>query len=90
MARAFKHEKGFLVINLNQEEARYLGFGVSEGCICMQCNNIEKDDIYYIAALNDTMCPKCYNEFVEKAKWYPEDAKIEERNFNYYKTLLNI
>ena len=89
MAKQVNNSKGFLVIEMSNEEARKLGFGIYEGCICMHCNNIIEEPIYYIAVLNDTMDKHCYEKWLKHAKNYPEDRIIEERNFNYYFNQLN-
>lgn len=89
MAKKIKTEKGFLVIKMNREEAESIGFGIGGGaCICMQCNDLCMNDIYYVAVLNDTMCEKCYNEYVNEATYYPEDSKIEQRNYDFYISML--
>lgn len=88
MADYLKTDKGFLVIKMSQEEAEALNFGISEGCLCMHCNNIIKEPIYYVAVLNDTMCEECYNKWYETATYYPEDSYIENKNFNYYRNAL--
>lgn len=86
MAKKIKTEKGFLVIKMNTVEAARIGFGIggSGACICMECNNPCFDIIYYIAVLNDTMCAKCYNEYIKEATYYPEDSDIEQRNYDFY------
>lgn len=89
MAKKIKTEKGFLVIKMNRKEAEMLGFGMGGGaCICMDCNNLCFDDIYYVAALCDTLCEKCYLDFITRAKYYPEDSKIEQKNFDFYIAML--
>ena len=45
---------------------------------------------YYIAVLNKWYCPKCWEEFKKRAKWYPEDAIVENQNFIYYCLALGI
>lgn len=92
MAKIVENDKGFKVINLSREDAASLGFGVynSGVCLCTNCNKPCTEDIHYIAALNDTMCKDCYEEWVKGAKRYSEDIPIEERNFNYYKKDLNL
>lgn len=47
-------------------------------------------DIYYIAALNDTMCKDCYEEWYKDAVNYPEDRQYEERTFRRVAKLLNL
>lgn len=91
MAKIIDNDKEFKVISLSTEDAASLGFGIdgSGTCICMRCNKgCLSGDIYYIAALNDTMCKNCYEKWVKSAKRYAEDIPIENRNFNYYKKLL--
>lgn len=90
MARVVQNDKEFKVIALSNEEAKKLGWGVSEGMICMGCNNIIKGEIYYVAVLNDVMDKQCYERWLEHAKNYPEDRQIEDRYFNYYKEELGI
>lgn len=79
-----ENEKGFLVIEMSLEEARKLGFGIQEGCICMHCNGIIEEPIYYIAVLNDTMCKECFDKWYEQAINYPEDRIVEKRLFERY------
>jgi hypothetical protein len=88
MASIVENEKGFKVIKLSEDEARFLGWGVPEGIICMGCNEIIKGDIYFPCVLNDTFDKDCYEEWIKEAKYYPEDSKFEDRVFNYLKELL--
>lgn len=86
--KKFENDKGFLIIEMSDEEAESLGFGIDEGCICMHCNDIIKGNIYYIAVLNDVMDYDCMMEWLSWAEHYPEDKEYEERYFNYYWNLL--
>lgn len=88
MASKYENLKEFLILEITPEEAKAIGFGISEGCICMHCNGIIKDNIYYIAALNDVMCLDCLEKWLDWAEHYDEDTPIEKRNYNFYKTLL--
>lgn len=45
---------------------------------------------YYIAVLNQWFCRKCYEEWRERAHWYPEDAGIEQKNFDFYAPLFGL
>lgn len=92
MAKIVNNDKGFKVISLSTKDAASLGFGLycSGACVCMHCNNIIKEDIYYIAVLNDTMCKDCYEGWLKDAKRYSEDIPIEDRNFNYCKEALGL
>lgn len=89
MAKKIKTEKDFLVIKMNMKEAESIGFGLGGGaCICMDCNNVCYDDIYYVAVLNDTLCEECYNEYIKEATYYPEDSEIEQKNYDFYISML--
>ena len=91
MAEVINNDKGFKVISLSTEDAASLGFGIdgSGTCICMSCNKgCLSGDIYYIAALNDTMCKNCYEKCGRSAKRYAVDISFENRNFKHYKKLL--
>ena len=93
MAKRINCKKGFKVISLTPKEAETIGFGFEEGCLCMECNNIIKDNVYYIAVLNDVMDEECFNNWLETAIHYSEDARIEDSNFLniYYRcTLMGI
>ncbi|MEI3156223.1 MAG: hypothetical protein V8T07_00620 [Muribaculaceae bacterium] len=39
---------------------------------------------YYIAALNQWLCKDCFEGWLQRATWYPEDADIERKNFDFY------
>lgn len=88
MASKYENEKGFLIIEMSLEESRKLNFGVPEGCICMSCNGIIKEPIYYISVLNDCMCKECLDNFLKTATHYKEDEIIEKRYFDYYFNIL--
>ena len=51
--------------------------------VCDDCNqDIDPEDIcYYVAVLNRIFCKDCYEKWAAHAKYYPEDAPIEERNY---------
>lgn len=89
MARKVENKKGFKVIKLTLADSKAIRFGIPEGCICMHCNKVESENIYYICVLNDTMCEDCYKDFIETATYYKEDSIIEDRNYNYYKEQLS-
>ena len=90
MAKKFENNKGFLIIDMSPEEARSINFGLEEGCVCMSCNGICKDRVYYIAALNDVMDKKCLDGWLSTATRYEEDMTYETRYFQLYSKLLNI
>jgi hypothetical protein len=86
MAEIIENEKGFKIIKLSLSEINkaFGGYG-----ICDDCNNASFDH-YYIAALNETYCPTCYEAFCKRARWYPEDSKIENANFEDANQRLNL
>lgn len=91
MAKIVDNNKGFKIICMNNNEAANLGFGIVPGdCICMNCNNIICNEIYYIAVLNDVMCKSCYEKWYENATRYKDDAECENRYFDYYSKLLGL
>ncbi len=57
--------------------------------ICDNCANTPGRG-YYIAVLNRWFCPKCFEEWKERAVWYPEDAPIERKNFEFYAPRLGV
>lgn len=61
-------------------------------CICDWCGRayLPSDKGYYIAVLNHWYCKKCYEEWYASAEWYPEDADVERRNFDFYAPRLGI
>lgn len=89
MAKQFQNEKGFMIIEMSPKEAKSIGFGLPEGCVCMHCNKIIEDKIYYIAALNDVMDKKCLDDWYEDAIRYKEDISYELRYFDRIMQLLN-
>ena len=94
MATIINHEKGFKIIKLSPEEAiKHAGFGFGCELVCDNCNEAFFIDIeeplYYIAVLNMVFCKDCYEEWVNNATYYPEDAAYELKRFNYYKELLS-
>lgn len=91
MAKIYKNDKNFLIIQMNGEEASNLGFGIEiTGClnsiICGSCNSsIEHKDIYYIAGINEVMCEDCAYDYIKNMSHYFDDDSI-----NYEITHFNI
>ncbi|MDR2928229.1 MAG: hypothetical protein LBV41_08545 [Cytophagaceae bacterium] len=78
MAKKVENSKGFLVLEVSAIEVNecFGGYG-----ICDYCNSDDRSG-YYIAVLNSWYCPKCYKEWIQRAKRYAGDIHIEERNYN--------
>ena len=76
----------FLVIETTVVECLHWG-GIGQ---CDNCTTLHPNKVYYIAVLNQWLCPKCYEIWKLSAKWYPEDEHIEIRNYNTYATILGL
>lgn len=59
--------------------------GTGEKIICDYCNSEVKaeDTCYYVSVLNQIMCKDCFERWHASAKYYPEDARIEQKNYEY-------
>lgn len=55
---------------------------------CRRCNPRETG--YYIAVLNHWYCGECYRSWKKSARWYPDDADIERKNFEFYARRLGL
>ena len=85
MASIVKNEKGFKVLNIDNNELRQAigGRGICDYCC-------EKPiEGYYIAVLNSWYCPRCYHKWILNATYYREDKPIEERNYQYMTEMLD-
>ncbi len=51
--------------------------------ICDYCGS-PKPKGYYIAVLNQWYCEECFKEWKMTARYYPEDADVERKNFEFY------
>ncbi len=85
MAKIIENEKGFKVIEVSNLECICWG-GYA---ICDNCNDAFYKG-FYVAVLNRVFCPKCYEDFMQYATYYPEDSKIEIRNFEYMKSQVGL
>lgn len=85
MAKVVDNKKGFKVIEVSFIECvQWGGLGICDSCATPALKG------YYVAVLNQVLCEDCYKEWCERAIYYPEDKRIEERNFKQYKQILNI
>ena len=94
MAKLYKNDKGFLIIQMNLVEAL---LRCDIGNFCDNCNNridIAEtdgyDDIYYIAVINRAVCKNCCEDFIKGYNKNPEDKSYEKSNYNRYAKLLNL
>ena len=79
------NSKGFLVLEVSRPELMK-AFGDNTKGICDSCASVPTKG-YYIAALNQWFCPKCYEEWLSQATRYVADIPIEERRFRFYEVL---
>ena len=90
MAKVYKNDKNFLIIEMDGAEASSLGFGIEvTGClnsiVCGTCNTtIEHKDIFYVACINEVLCENCITDYVKNMSHYTDDdsLKYEINHFN--------
>ena len=58
----------------------------SDLCLCDDCGKakLPSDKGYYIAVLSMWFCEHCFKMWTQRAEWYPEDADVERRNYEFY------
>lgn len=93
MARVVINDKGFKVICMTVSEAKAIGFGINDSgkrvIICDRyCKRINVAT-YYIAVLNQCLCPNCYYEWYIHAKGYDKDKSYENKHFEETLNALN-
>ena len=90
MAKVYKNDKNFLIIEMDGTEASDLGFGVEvTGClnviVCGSCNtSIEHKKIFYVACINEVLCEDCITDYTKNMSHYTDDdsLKYEIKHFN--------
>ena len=90
MAKVYKNDKNFLIIEMDGAEASNLGFGIEiTGClnviVCGSCNaSIEHKKIFYVACINEVLCENCITDYVKNMSHYTDDdsLKYEINHFN--------
>lgn len=79
MANQQKNTKGLKVIKMRTTELiRISPYSIG---VCMK----RVKTGYYVAVLNRYICEACYQKFIQRAKHYPEDDRIENRNYQLFK-----
>lgn len=90
MAKVYKNDKNFLIIEMDGTEASDLGFGMEvTGClnliVCGSCNtSIEYNKIFYVACINEVLCEDCITDYTKNMSHYTDDdsLKYEINHFN--------
>lgn len=94
MAKLYKNDKNFLVIQMSGAEASSLGFGIEvTGClnsiVCGTCNaSIEHKDIYYLAGINEVLCEDCLNDYLKNMNHYIDDDSLRYE-INHFNVIAN-
>jgi len=84
MAKPLKNEKGFKILTICLTDIINIG---SPG-ICDWCSG-DVNTGKYIAVLNHIYCDKCYDEWYNRAKYFPQDKPVEDKNYDHYSLLFN-
>ena len=91
MAKVYKNDKDFLIIEMNGREASNINFGIETTgglniILCGSCNSqIEHKTIYYIAGINEIMCKDCVDDYIKNMNHYTDvdSLKYEINHFNF-------
>lgn len=84
--RKMKTKNGLLVYKTTTAEIASIG-GMG---ICDECGKPSLEGGYLIPVMNHWMCHACFDEWKDRAKYYPEDEPIEARNARYYEARIPI
>lgn len=96
MAKVYNNDKGFLLIECDNDDAEKCNFGLKTifGRIVIDCITNENNfaPFIYVACLNDCILKKNIDNWIEKTPHYEDynDVKIEKRNYNHYANLLDL
>ena len=77
----------FLILEVDMLDMAYVfqGYG-----ICDWCGKPIQGNGYYIAGLNSIYDKDCFEEWKKRARYYPSDAPIERRNYEFYSRKLQV
>lgn len=89
MARKIERSKHLLIECTAEELMDAVG---SDWVVCDWCDKscLPSEQGVYIAVLNQWFCKECFEKWVRDALWYPEDADIERKNFDFYAPRLGL
>lgn len=85
MAQKVENEKGFLVIKCTKEEISRNGMSKT----CDNCH-ILADEGYLVAVLGLYMCPKCYEDWMNRTSRDLYDLRSEDRVYQGYANYLGV
>lgn len=75
-------EVGYVAYRTTTEEIRIVG----GRDICDDCNRLQIHGGYLVPVLNYWMCEDCFNTWLSRARYYPEDISYEQETAKYYET----
>lgn len=81
--KKIKTKCGYIAYEVSRKEITGLG-GLG---ICDHCNTPAEKG-WLVPVLNRWLCRKCYEEWNERANFYPEDLWVEEKNCQYYESMI--
>ena len=94
----YNNYNDFLVIEMNGHEASSLHFGFEipgdlNIIVCGACNaEIQKENVYYVACINEVMCKNCVDDFIKNTTHYSDEDSLryEVNHFNVIAKKLGI
>lgn len=89
MATLYRTESGVAYVKMVwQELAEYSGSTKPVCDFCMQ--DLTVSDITLAPILNQALCPKCAQEYLQRAMRYPKDAAIERKREAFWKEFYDL
>lgn len=86
MAKILINDKGFRLIKVSAAELAQKAGGYG---ICDNCNEHSEEGVY-VAVLNMWFCYDCFRDWYTFATRYPEDTMVEEKNYEFYRKILQV
>lgn len=82
--RKFQTSIGWLAYEISAAEMIHYVQG-SKG-ICDHCNKFAESG-FLVLVLNNYVCPECFQKWDCVGWCYPEDQRVEQKNYEYYESL---
>ena len=97
MAKLYKNDKNFLIIEITTKEANNLNFGIqlvgiNNVCLCSVCNNECVGHMYYVPGINELVCKDCIDDFIKNMNHYTDKDSLsyEVKHFNFVSNKLGM
>lgn len=81
MAKLYKNKKNFLIIQLTLKEVVKVWGKYGDCGICDSCDQTPQKG-YFVAALNQYLCPICFEKWFKSAESRPGDARFEQMQYD--------